>query len=92
MRDLLFCAPTADGREVCIAPISSDTFEANQAYALGDDSGYFVYEIDAERPSAGIEILAKAASYEAALRLIDIYLMASRRPTEATASTQSLAD
>jgi hypothetical protein len=35
---------------------------------LGDDCGYFIYEFDTERPAAGIEILAKAASFEATER------------------------
>jgi hypothetical protein len=86
MRDLLFCAPTADGKEVCVAPLSLDTFEANHAYALGDDSGYFIYEIDAHRPSSGIEILAKAVSYDAALRLVDIYVMAAKQAEKAGSS------
>jgi len=74
---MLFSAKLPDGREVTIAPISRDAFEDNEAYALGDDSGYFIYEVDTHRPSTGIEILAKAASYDAALRLIDIYMVAS---------------
>ena len=66
-----------------MAPISSDTFEANKAYALGDDSGYFIYEFDANRPASGIEILGKAVSYDAAVRLVDIFIAASmQRPTE----------
>jgi hypothetical protein len=44
---------------------------------LGDDTGYFIYEYDAGQPSAGIEILAKAVSYEAAVRLVDIYIGAT---------------
>ncbi len=61
-----------------MAPISRDTFEANKAYELGDDYGYFIYEFDAARPASGIEILAKAVSYDAAVRLVDIYLTASK--------------
>jgi len=74
MRHVLFSTRLRDGREICVSPISQDTFEANKAYPLGDDTGYFIYEYDADRPAAGIEILAKAASYDAALRLIDIYV------------------
>lgn len=77
MKHLSFSVRTPDGRELCVSPISIDAFQANSAYTLGDDSGYFIYEYDAERPSSGIEILAKAASYNAAMRLIDIYLMAA---------------
>jgi hypothetical protein len=76
MRHVLFSARLPDGREICVSPISRDAFEANQADTLGDDTGYFIYEFDAERPSSGIEILAKVASETAAFRLVDIYLMA----------------
>jgi hypothetical protein len=61
MTDFCFSIRLSDKRELCLAPVSRDAFEANGAHALGDDCGYFI-----ERPSAGIEILAKAASYEAA--------------------------
>lgn len=85
MRHFLFSARLADGREVCVAPLSTDTFEANKAYALGDDSGYFIYEFDAARPASGIEILGKAASYDAAIRLVDIFIAASMKPSPESA-------
>lgn len=68
-----------------MSPISLDAFVANKAEALGDDSGYFIYEFDAAHPTAGIEILAKAASYDAAIRIIDIYstITAPRAPAAA---------
>lgn len=78
MRDVIFSARLRDGREVCVAPISRDTFEANKAYELGDDCGYFIFEYDTQKPSTGIEILAKAASYDAAVRLVDLYMYAAR--------------
>jgi len=78
MKELFFSARLPDGREVCIAPITRDTFEANKAQDLGDERGYFIFEFDAVRPAAGIEILAKAASYDAAMRLVDIYIYAGR--------------
>lgn len=78
MRNLLFSASLPDGREVCISPVSRDAFEASKAYELGDDTGYFIYEFDTTRPTAGLEILAKAASYDAAMRLVDIYTYAAK--------------
>ena len=78
MDNFLFSARFPDGREVCIAPVSSDAFDQNETDSLGDDSGYFIFEYDANRPASGIEILGKAASYDAALRLIDIFLAAQR--------------
>jgi hypothetical protein len=74
MQNILFSAQLSDGRQVCVAPVSTDAFEANCAYCLGDDSGYFIYEIDNSRPETGIEILAKAVSYDAAIRLVDIFV------------------
>jgi hypothetical protein len=79
MREILFSSSLPDGREVCVSPISKDTFEANRADTVGDDSGYFIYEFDNAKPSSGIEVLAKAVSLNAALRLVDIFLLASRK-------------
>lgn len=73
MKHSLFSANLGDGRRISVSPLSVDTFESNHAFSLGDDSGYFIYEIDTKRESAGIEILGKAASYDAAMRLIDIF-------------------
>jgi len=69
----LFSQSLPDGRSICIAPVSDEAFEANQAHALGANAGYFIYEYDAKQPHAGIEILAKAVSFDAASRLADIY-------------------
>lgn len=82
MREFFFCERLPDGREFCVAPVSRDTFEANRAHDLGDDDGYFIYEYDTKNPHAGIEILGKAASYEAAVRLMDIYTLAAKRSTD----------
>lgn len=82
MRQILFSSRLPDGREVCVSPVSKDTFDANRADALGDDSGYFIYEFDTDCPSSGIEILAKAVSMDAALRLVDIFVMAGQRQAE----------
>jgi hypothetical protein len=56
-----------------------DAFDSNAVYSLGDDTGYFIYEFDKKQPEAGIEILAKAASYEAAIRIVDIFLSVQRQ-------------
>lgn len=65
-----------------MSPISADTFESNKAHSLGDDTGYFIYEFDGRRPSVGIEILAKAISFDAAVRLVDIFVGAALAPPE----------
>jgi len=86
MQNILFCAQLSDGRQVCVAPVSADAFEANDAYCLGDDSGYFIYEFDDNRPETGIEILAKAASYDAAVRLADIFISVQPKSITTTLS------
>lgn len=65
-----------NGRELRISPISLDAYESSNAQTLGDDTGYFIYEFDSGVPSRGIEVLAKAASYDAAMRLIDMISVA----------------
>jgi hypothetical protein len=82
MQHVLFSTRLTDGREICVSPISADTFEANKAHSLGDDTGYFIYEYDSRRPSVGLEILAKAISFDAAVRLVDIFVGAALAPPE----------
>ena len=82
MQHVLFSTQLGNGREICVSPVSQDTFEANKAYPLGDDTGYFICEYDTKQPGAGIEILAKAVSYDAAIRLIDIYIGAALNRAE----------
>lgn len=74
MKPFLFSAHLPDGNEVCIASISHDAFCDNGVESLGDDTGYFIYEYDPRRQEAGIEILGKAASYDAAVRIMDIFV------------------
>jgi len=87
MTDRYFCVPLPDGREVCISPLSRATYEHSCAAELGDDFGYFIYEYSLKQPHAGLEVLAKAASYDAALRLADIYIAASFAPRESAKHT-----
>lgn len=43
---------------------------------LGDDFGYFIYEaIGDARRSQCCNVLAKCPSYEAAMRLVELYAM-----------------
>ena len=90
MKHFLFSTRLPDGREVCVAPVSVDAFEASGAHSLGDDSGYFIYEFDERQSGGGIEILAKATSYDTAMRMIDIFLTIQRRlPTIAHVHPQN---
>lgn len=72
MEDVFLTARIDENRTVCISPLPSRTYRETQAKGLGGELGYFVYEVDSSRPSAGIEIIAKAASLEAAFRLFEI--------------------
>lgn len=58
-------------------------------YDVGDHSGYFLYEEDLNDPLAGIELLAKAASYEAAIVLMEM-LERRRNPIDVSPRTSSV--
>lgn len=78
MTDRFWCAVLSDGREICVSPLARSTLEQTHYDSdLGDEYGYFIYECDRSKQSAGIEVLAKVASYDAAMRLIDIYTMSA---------------
>jgi hypothetical protein len=65
-------APVGLGRVVCVSALSARAYREAGGRGLGGDYGYFVYEADSARPVSGIEIIAKAASLEAALKLYDL--------------------
>jgi len=76
-----------DGRHLCVAPVPVGVYESNQADALGGDTGYFIFEFDEANPQSGVEVLGKAASYDAASRLVDIYRMATEQIAPPAADT-----
>jgi len=82
MDDLIWRARITPTRCICVSPLSSLTIQESGTDNLGGDSGYFIYEVDEGPQSAGIQVLGKAASEEAAMRLVDIFL--SRRPRRTT--------
>jgi hypothetical protein len=57
---------------LCISPLSARSYRDAGGKGLGGEYGYFIYECDSANPQCGIEVIAKAASLEAALRLYDI--------------------
>lgn len=57
---------------VCVSPLSAKAYRESGGQGLGGDFGYFVYEVDLRYPDAGVEIIAKAASPDAATRLFDL--------------------
>ena len=74
MDDEFFAVERIDEyRSLCISSLSRKSFLCSDVSNLGDDRGYFIYEVDERPASGGIQILAKAASLEAAFRLIDLW-------------------
>jgi len=61
-------------RMLCISPLSARSYRDAGGKGLGGEYGYFIYECDSANPQSGIEVIAKAASLEAALKLYDIIL------------------
>jgi hypothetical protein len=72
--DLFLVSRIDDYRSICISTLARDTVKDAGADHLGD-RGYFIYEVDDANAGAGISILAKAASLEAAFRIIDLWQM-----------------
>lgn len=69
---MFLTAKTEDGRTICISPLPGKTYKEAGGKGLGGEFGYFIYEVDTRQPSAGIEVIGKAASVEAALRMFEI--------------------
>jgi hypothetical protein len=74
--DDLFVVERLDNcRSLCLSTLACETVTESEASHLGGDRGLFIYEVDDCQGAAGVQILAKAASVEAALRLIDLWRM-----------------
>lgn len=58
-----------------IAPIIDRDFDESLKDVLLDDYGYFLFKLDKNMPSSGIEILAKFASEEAASEIAAFHSM-----------------
>ena len=58
-----------DGRTLCISPIPAKDYKEGGGNGLGGEYGYFIYEVETERPQSGIEIIGKVSSVDAAIRL-----------------------
>lgn len=71
MDDILMSAKIGEGRSVHIATLSRQTIVESGAEHLGF-SGYFVFEACDLPGNGGIDVLGKAQSFEAAMRLADI--------------------
>lgn len=79
MDDDLFAAARIDQyRRLCISPLSTLSVQEADVHNLGSQRGYFIYEVDDRPIGGGITVLAKAASLEAAFRLVDLWRLAER--------------
>ncbi|MGE3301829.1 MAG: hypothetical protein AB7M12_01795 [Hyphomonadaceae bacterium] len=72
MDDVFLSARISASRSICISPLPRQTYKEVGAQGLGGEFGYFVYEIDTSAMKGGIEVIAKAASLEAAQRLFEL--------------------
>jgi hypothetical protein len=72
MEDIFLSTAIDDRRMICMSPLSWHTYRAAGGIGLGGDYGYFIYEVDAGQPQAGIEVIAKAKSIDAGLRLYEM--------------------
>jgi hypothetical protein len=79
MDDLVWCTRISERRRLCVSPLSVETIQENDPDNLGSEAGYFIYEVDEGPGAAGISILGKVASEDAAMRLIDIFLARAAR-------------
>lgn len=71
MEDLNLSVKLSELLSLCIAPLPARTYRET-AKGLGGEFGYFIFEVDELRPDSGINVIGKAASAEAALRLFDL--------------------
>ena len=67
-------------RSLCLSTLARETVTEAEASHLGSDRGLFIYEVDESLGPAGVQVLAKAASVEAALRLIDLWRSRATMP------------
>ena len=72
MDEILATAKIDNGHCVHIATLSRETIVNSGAEHLGF-TGYFVFEADDTPQGKGITVLGKAASLEAAFRLIELW-------------------
>ena len=72
LSDLYLVDKLDDCRSICISELSSDDVVGSDAECLGG-RGYFIYEVDSRPVIGGLFVLAKAVSFEAALRLAEMW-------------------
>lgn len=82
MEDVFLTARIDNHRSICISPLPAKVYKQVGGKGLGGDYGYFIYEMNDAAPHAGIELIGKAASLEAAMRLFE--MIVGRPPVTAT--------
>jgi len=78
MDDLCVVDRLDENRSICISTLAKTTIQDAEVANLGGDSGYFIYEVDERPVLGGIIVLAKAASEDAARRLIEMWSTGKR--------------
>lgn len=81
MEDVFLTTKIDNHRSICISPLPAQVYRNAGGKGLGGEYGYFIYETNDALPRAGIEVIGKAASLEAALRLFDLIAMPYRHAT-----------
>lgn len=71
-------------RYLYVSTLSKETLGDVGADHMGGDNGYYIYEVDERIGVGGIDVLAKAASFDAALRLLDVFEESLRRVADVT--------
>lgn len=71
--DLFVVERIGNDRSLCLSALALRTVVESEASHLGGDRGLFIYEVDDSRDERGVHVLAKAASLDAAFRLIDLW-------------------
>ena len=72
MDDILASVDLGFGRSVHVATLARATIEGSGAEHMGFH-GYFLFEASDVPGEQGINVLGKAASFDAAMRLIDVF-------------------
>lgn len=67
--DDIFLEGTVGDSSYFVTPLSKAMYRAAKGNGLGGDEGYFICSSSKSQPEAGFEILAKAASFDAALAI-----------------------
>jgi hypothetical protein len=78
MNDCFISIPINETRNICLAPISMEDHLEAGCCELGDSFGVFIYETSAENAGAGIRIIGKLSSVEAAEKLAALLEVAYR--------------